>query len=124
MPPARVALGNAWLETGRPADAIPEFEAALEADPVSVYALTNLGFAHARAGRQVDAIAYYEKALALAPDFAPAHRNLGAVLMAQREDRRGDRALRAGRRRRSETTPSPRARSAPCSHGRVGRTRV
>ena len=46
--PARVALGNAWLETGRPADAIPEFEAALEADPVSVYALTNLGFAHAR----------------------------------------------------------------------------
>jgi tetratricopeptide (TPR) repeat protein len=70
-----------YMELGRPADAVPHFEAALRLKPGSAAAHFNYGTALAGAGRREEAVAQYERALALRPGYAIAHNNLGTVLL-------------------------------------------
>jgi tetratricopeptide (TPR) repeat protein len=70
-----------YMELGRPADAVPHFEAALRLKPGSAAAHFNYGTALAAAGRREEAVAQYQQALALRPDYAIAHNNLGSVLL-------------------------------------------
>ena len=75
-------LGQVLLDLpGRSAEAIGQFEAALQLKPDYAEAHNNLGNAlAAMAGRSAEAIAHYEAALQIEPNFAEAHNNLGNVL--------------------------------------------
>jgi tetratricopeptide (TPR) repeat protein len=53
---------------------------AVEIDPGSALAWSELGVTLRQEGRFVDARAAYEKALECDPGYAPAHRNLGVLL--------------------------------------------
>jgi tetratricopeptide (TPR) repeat protein len=59
--------------------AVQDFEAALEARPAYVPALTNVGNLLFDAGDVQGAIAHYERAIALDSEYAVAHLNLGAA---------------------------------------------
>jgi tetratricopeptide (TPR) repeat protein len=73
-------LGDVYLETDRPSEAIAQFQAALDSNPASVEAHTNLGFAYELTGRPFDAIAEYEQTLRYSPHYALAQVHLGHVL--------------------------------------------
>jgi tetratricopeptide (TPR) repeat protein len=82
-PGARLTLGNALLDSGRPAEAAEEFRAAAAAaEPDGGFALahTNLGTALECQGRWEEAVAAHREAVRLKPDFAEAHTNLGNAL--------------------------------------------
>ncbi|MHB8528725.1 MAG: sulfotransferase [Caulobacteraceae bacterium] len=64
-------------QEGRPADAVVDFQRALEEAPGDVALLSALGLCLARSGRAVEALARLNEAIALSPAFAPAHFNRG-----------------------------------------------
>jgi tetratricopeptide (TPR) repeat protein len=82
-PRAHRNLGTVLLAAGRPADALAEFTAALDADPADVEALKNEGSALDELGRRPEAIAAYAEAVRLKPDYAEARSDLGLVLLRQ-----------------------------------------
>jgi Flp pilus assembly protein TadD len=77
---AHSSLGQLLLQN-RPAEAIPELQAALQLKPDHVIARTNLGTALIKIGRPNDAISVLRTALKLDPNHVPALVNLGIVQM-------------------------------------------
>jgi Flp pilus assembly protein TadD len=55
-------MGFAYVQSGRPARAIPLLEKAVEADKTNQVALNNLGVAYEHSGRDEEARAAYQKA--------------------------------------------------------------
>ena len=76
-------LGNVLLETGRPADAIAEYDMALRLKPDMPEAYSNLAFALDQTGRLDAAIENYQRALDFNPHFGLAHANLADLLARQ-----------------------------------------
>ncbi len=77
----RVNIARALTELGRPAEALPLFEAGLLQKPDAFDVHNNYGVALAALGRSSEAVAQYEEALRLQPDFADAHNNLANALV-------------------------------------------
>ena len=77
---ARMGLGALKIASGRPAEAIPEFELALERQPALAAAHLGLGSALALLGKNEVALSCYEQALALQPRLPEAHFAAGFVL--------------------------------------------
>ena len=75
-------LASALVESGRAAEALPHFEAALKIRPAYPEAESNLGEALTRLGRAADAVPHLERALQLKPAYADAHNHLGTAFMA------------------------------------------
>jgi protein O-GlcNAc transferase len=77
---ALVLKGNLMNDLGRPAEAIPCYQKALQLKPDRADALANLGNALQYLGGLQDAVSCYERAIALDPDYLEAHHNLGNAL--------------------------------------------
>ena len=75
-------LGILFLRRGLPADAILQFDLALEANPDAADVHNNRGNALKDLKRLDDAVASYRKAIALRPLFAEAYVNMANVLLA------------------------------------------
>jgi protein O-mannosyl-transferase len=73
-------LGSVYGEESRFADAIAQFNLALQITPDDPGYLTNLAVALEASGRVDDAIAKLRAALAIAPDYAPARTSLEGLL--------------------------------------------
>ncbi len=73
-------LGTALTRAGRPAEAIPEFEKAVELNPYYLHVYFNLGRALLVAGRPDSAILAFERGLQYDPEFADLHYHLGLAL--------------------------------------------
>jgi predicted O-linked N-acetylglucosamine transferase (SPINDLY family) len=78
-------LGNTLLGSGRFADAVASYRAALNLEPGSVRAHNNLGQALLRLDQGEEAQRSFERAIALDPGYAIAHNNLGTVLFGRGE---------------------------------------
>jgi tetratricopeptide (TPR) repeat protein len=63
--PARELLGDMLLELGRPADALPQYEASIAKEPNRFRGLYGAGLAAERAGDRARAQGYFEKLAAL-----------------------------------------------------------
>ncbi|MHB8773168.1 MAG: tetratricopeptide repeat protein [Syntrophales bacterium] len=72
-------LGESYLKQGRFADAIREFQTALDLKPDQAQPHYNLGMAYQKQGRLDDAIKEYQTALDLDPNLVKPHHNLGAI---------------------------------------------
>ena len=87
--PARLALGQAQLATGRSSDAVATYRAVTDLAPTNALAWFDLGNAHASTAARDDA-AYasarraYDRALALSPRHADTYLNYAALLAARR----------------------------------------
>jgi protein O-mannosyl-transferase len=77
---ARNNLGLALFRDGRTEEAMTQYRAALEIQPVYPGVLNNLGNALDLEGRTQEAIVQYEAALRIEPGFAAAHYNLAKAL--------------------------------------------
>ncbi len=75
-----VNLGKEFLVAGRRADAIRQFEQAVQIKPDLAEAHNNLGRTLLDAGSVPQAISHLEEALRLKPDYADAHSNLANAL--------------------------------------------
>ena len=78
---AHVDLAVESTKNGRFADAVTEWNKALELDPTDPWAHNNLGVALTETGRLDDAIVEYRKAIELSPQFAEAYNNVGEALL-------------------------------------------
>jgi tetratricopeptide (TPR) repeat protein len=76
----RNALGVAYMKLGRTADAVRQFQAALQLSPEHAIAHYNLGTIAYAAGQIDAARAHFERALKTQPDYSEAHTNLGVLL--------------------------------------------
>ncbi|MGO9527950.1 MAG: tetratricopeptide repeat protein [Verrucomicrobiia bacterium] len=76
-------LGGVLFERGQAAQAIDEYQKALEIKPDFLEARFNLANALASLGRSAEAIEQYQKAFEINPDNANAHNSLGTVLLQQ-----------------------------------------
>lgn len=74
-------LGREWLQHGRPAEAIPQFERALQINPTEPLTHYLLANALSQVGRETEAVAQFEEALKLLPTFAEAHNDYGLLLV-------------------------------------------
>ncbi len=72
-----VTLGQAYLESGRAADAQRAFETSLQLSPNNARQLWRLGKALHKQWKFDDAVAAFRAALTIRPDFAMAHCSLG-----------------------------------------------
>jgi tetratricopeptide (TPR) repeat protein len=79
---ARNYLGNALLQDGRVAEAMPYLEEAIQFWPDSAGAHSNYGDALLKAGKVEESILHCRRAVELRPEFAAAHNNLGNALLA------------------------------------------
>lgn len=79
---ARYNLAQAYADAGRHAEAIPEFEAALDLLTSTAPVHNNLGNSLVALGRLTEAKAHFEAALQRDPRYAKAHFNLGNLLLA------------------------------------------
>jgi tetratricopeptide (TPR) repeat protein len=79
---ARYNLAQAYADAGRHAEAIPEFEAALDLLTSTAPVHNNLGNSLVALGRLTEAKAQFEAALQRDPRYAKAHFNLGNLLLA------------------------------------------
>lgn len=77
---AHHVLGVQFSQSGKPSEAVGQFEQALHLYPNYPKAHLNLGIALEQLGRVQDAIDQYEQALRLSPDYAKAHLNLAVAL--------------------------------------------
>ena len=75
-------LGESYLKLGRPAEAIPLLEAALQISPVDADALYQLGLALDADGQRPLAVQKYGEAVRLVPDFEEAYRAMAATYAA------------------------------------------
>lgn len=73
-------LAEVLAAAGRPAEAIPHLERALQLKPDSAEAENNLGDDLRRVGRAADALPHLQRALSLRPAYPEARNNLGAAL--------------------------------------------
>ena len=80
---ALAALGIAYSQVGRDADAERSFRRMLEIEPASSRAFENLGILQLRRGQHAEAEAALRRALAIDPDRASAYTPLGVVLSEQ-----------------------------------------
>jgi tetratricopeptide (TPR) repeat protein len=80
---ANYNLGDALMNQGNAAGAIPYFEAASKANPVSVVAATELGVALFSAGKLPEAEDQFKHALVLDQSYTDARYDLASVLAAQ-----------------------------------------
>lgn len=80
MVDAMNAMGAAYAESGNPALAREQFEAALKLQPESVYTYNNLGFVNYLAGDYPAAVAAYKQALRLDGSHEKARQNLIVVM--------------------------------------------
>jgi Flp pilus assembly protein TadD len=78
----RNALGVAYVQVGRVADAVAQFRAALRVRPDLAMAHYNLGVIAMGDNSVVEAEARFRRAIELRPDYAEARNNLGIVLEA------------------------------------------
>jgi superkiller protein 3 len=69
-------LGVSYALSGMPEEALSSFKKAVELQPYSVEAQTNLGNAYASMGKFEEAIASYKKAIEIDPNYTAAHDNL------------------------------------------------
>jgi protein O-mannosyl-transferase len=74
---ARMNLGAQYASSGRPAEAIPHYDAALRLRPDDPLAEVNYGVALLQLNRPADAISHLERALSLKPDLPEGHSTLG-----------------------------------------------
>jgi len=63
-------LGESYLQTGTPQDAIAPLARALEINRTDADAMYKLATAYTQTGQHIEAIVYYEKATLFVPDFA------------------------------------------------------
>ena len=77
--------GNNFTSAGQFAEAVEEYEAALELDPDNVDVMTNLGVAYYQLGQPTMAIDMYNKAIEIAPEDADIRSNLAASYVQQYE---------------------------------------
>lgn len=73
-------LGIRYMNMGKVAEAIAQFEQAISHTPDHVDAHCNLGNALTQLGRYRDAVLSYREALSIDPNFAEVYYNLGIVL--------------------------------------------
>ena len=76
-------LGNMLVLQGKTAEAIAQFQRAIEIKPDYAEAHYNLAIVLDRQGKPGEAIDHYRKALEINPDFVAAHNNLGMALLNQ-----------------------------------------
>jgi len=81
---AENSLGLSLMESGRPADAVRHFEAAIRNNPDFVTAYRNLGVALQTQGRIEEAAAVYRREIGIDGRNSDAYYRLGLVLAAQR----------------------------------------
>ena len=79
-PDALIALGNAYVAAGRPADAIRTFTRLLTIDPANALAYQNTGIAELGARNAAAAETALRHAISLDPSLPGAHTALGVVL--------------------------------------------
>ena len=79
-PDALIALGNAYVAAGRPADAIRTFTRLLTIDPANALAYQNIGIAELGARNAAAAETALRHAVSLDPSLPGAHTALGVVL--------------------------------------------
>jgi Flp pilus assembly protein TadD len=72
-------LGQIYLQSGKPAEAVLQFEAAVRASPKQPVYLNQLGVAYRQQGQFDKAREAYEQAISLAPDYAAPMLNLGIL---------------------------------------------
>jgi tetratricopeptide (TPR) repeat protein len=90
--------GVARAQSGRRADALADFEAAIAATPRYAPALTNVGNLLLEDGRVDDAIEQYRAAVRADEDYPLAHRNLGVAYRRAGKLAESVRELRAAQR--------------------------
>ena len=78
---ANCQLGLALSHDGRPGEAIPYFEHAIQLFPEASISYSGLGHAHLRLGKIEQAVAAYAMALTKDPTSPAANFNLGSVLV-------------------------------------------
>jgi tetratricopeptide (TPR) repeat protein len=76
---AHGSLGRAYQEQGMVAEAIREYERAIEIYAGDYKAHYNLGVAHDRQGDLENAVQHYKKAIEIYPQYVNAHFNLGNI---------------------------------------------
>lgn len=79
---ARNELANALEDEGRHAEAITQYEAAIQLAPDDPGSHYNLALGLSRTGRTDEAVGQYLEALHINPSFAEAHSSLGNALVA------------------------------------------
>lgn len=79
------ALGHAYTQEKKFAEASEAYEKAVALDPTFKGSFNNLGNVYSAMGQPVKARAAYEKAIALDPQFVEPHLNLGHTLRALRD---------------------------------------
>ncbi len=77
------SLANDLAAQGKTAEAVKEYNLAVEAKPDYADAHYNLALAFAKQGRMEEAILHYKAAIKAQPDYALAHNNLANALAAQ-----------------------------------------
>ena len=75
--------GVAFLKKGRNAEAIEQFQKALDEDPGHAGAHGNMGLAYERMGKQAEAKEHYLKAIKVRDDFIQAHFNLAKLFVTE-----------------------------------------
>ena len=80
-PDVHVTLGRVRLRTGRPDDAIAEFNRALSLQPNNADAVVGLADAYQAVGRLPEAEATYKQAIALQPQYWSVHNQLGVFYL-------------------------------------------
>jgi tetratricopeptide (TPR) repeat protein/predicted Ser/Thr protein kinase len=94
LPDVHVLLGQIYRGTGRPKEAVPEFERALQLDPLSPRAFLELGASYEALGRVNDAEATFQKRIELWPAYAPAYGHLGSFYAHQQRYNDAEQAYR------------------------------
>jgi len=77
LPEVHFSLGNAYMKTGKTAQAITELKRGIDLAPNSDQAYTRLGSAYLDSGQIDSAIGAYEKAIELNPYYWESHMDLG-----------------------------------------------
>lgn len=104
-PPAKVALGNAFLAENHPGDAIAAFEDALRSDAKYSAAHYGLGRVYAQAGDNTKALERYRAACELFPNYGAAHYAIAQILRKQGDRAGSDRELREYEKNKTVVPP-------------------
>lgn len=103
---AHLNLGTALDEAGRPDEALPHLQRALELKPGFAETLNTLGNVLNRLGRPAEARPLLEQALQLQPRFAAARNALGVTLMALGQSNAGIASFEQALASNPELTPA------------------
>ena len=80
---AHTGLGKVYQSQGRIAEAVKQYQLAIEINPVHLQAHNNLGAILFQQGRLDEAIKHYQAAVRANPNYAKAHGNLGSCYYRQ-----------------------------------------